>query len=142
MWSTKRSLDPPRACDCVSLPLLHPPLPPSLSPLSLSSLCPLSLLSLSPLSLLSLSLSLLSAIHYVRIYLHIHSLLFTSSSLTIYCGVCGQVPLHPKNAALGNKTLAFTEKFLIEQGDAVQLKEGEEVSSCCVLEGRGTRLRE
>ncbi len=38
-----------------------------------------------------------------------------------------QVPLHPKNAAVGTKAITRTSKVIIEQDDARLIKDGEEV---------------
>src|SRR4051812_18410336 len=38
------------------------------------------------------------------------------------------VPVHPKEASLGTKKLAFTSTVLIEQADAKEIKDGEEVT--------------
>jgi hypothetical protein len=59
-----------------------------------------------------------------------------------------EVPLHPKNAAVGSKAVTRSSKVLLEQDDAKLIKEGEEVRnafangtspslrfilSCCVV---------
>ena len=40
-----------------------------------------------------------------------------------------EVPLHPKNAAVGSKAITRTSKIIIEQDDARLIKDGEEVST-------------
>jgi len=66
-----------------------------------------------------------------------------------------EVPLHPKNAAVGSKAVTRSSKVLLEQDDAKLIKEGEEVRnsfangtspsrrcilSCCVVILMKTRL--